>query len=639
MEKPSPTNQELLDENILLKQRIQELEQLEEKRTKSEKVLIESEVRFKNMFQRHSAIMLLIDTESGNIVDANKSAVQYYGYSKSALCSMSINDINTLAPEEIRLERENALNETRNYFIFTHILANGEKRIVEVHSSPIDYNGHLLFSIIHDITERKQAEEMLRESEERYRSLLQNLEVGIVVHAPDTSVIMNNSRASELLGLSDDQMKGKEAIDPAWKFVNEENIPLSVEDYPISRVLAGKKTILNQILGIHRPGTKDIVWVMVNGFPVFDSTGNFCEIVISFMDITGLKCYEKELLERDEDLKESQRIAHVGSWHLNIATNEVTWSEELYKMYGFDPSLPPPPYNEHHKIFTPESWESLSKALSKTIETGIPYELELKTLRKDGSNGWMWVHGEWVIDENGSNVGLRGAAQDITERKHAEKAIKLNENRLKILVEILQHKSDSVNEFLDHSLNEIIKLTDSKIGYIYYYSEEKKEFTLNSWSKGVMNECTILEKQTVYELDKTGLWGEAVRQRKPIMVNDFQAENQFKKGYPTGHANLKKYLTVPVFINNKIVGVAAVANKETDYTETDILHLSLIMNSVWKVVESKSAEIALRESEEKLSTLFGSMTEMVVMHELVFNEKGEAVNYRLTDCNGARIST
>jgi PAS domain S-box-containing protein len=94
-------------------------------------------------------------------------------------------------------------------------------------------------------------------------------------------------------------------------------------------------------------------------------------------------------------------------------------------MYGFDPSLPPPPYTEHQKLFTPESWELLSSSLANTRNTGIPYELELKTLRIDGSNGWMWVRGEVVKDNEGKIIGLWGAAQDITERKRVDKALEM----------------------------------------------------------------------------------------------------------------------------------------------------------------------------------------------------------------------
>jgi len=139
------------------------------------------------------------------------------------------------------------------------------------------------------------------------------------------------------------------------------------------------------------------------------------------------------LRESEEDLKESQRIAHVGSWRLDLASNRVVWSEELYRMYGFDPASPPPPYTEHQKLFTPESWNKLSTALNNTKDTGIPYELELETLGEDGNRGWLWVHGEAVRDAMGVIVGLRGAAQDITERKQTEAALKASEKKYQSL--------------------------------------------------------------------------------------------------------------------------------------------------------------------------------------------------------------
>lgn len=180
--------------------------------------------------------------------------------------------------------------------------------------------------------------------------------------------------------------------------------------------------------------------------------------------------------------------------------------------------------------------------------------------------------------------------EEIHERKNAEEKIRFNANRLNILVDVLQNQSDSIQEYLDYVLSQAIKITTSKIGYIYHYNEDKKEFVLNSWSQDVMKECSIVEKQTVYELEKTGIWGEAVRQRIPIMVNDFQAPHPLKKGYPEGHAPLYRYLTIPIFSGERIVGVVAVANKETDYTDADSKQLKLIMDVVWKVVERRQAE-------------------------------------------------
>jgi signal transduction histidine kinase len=113
---------------------------------------------------------------------------------------------------------------------------------------------------------------------------------------------------------------------------------------------------------------------------------------------------------------EAQRIAHVGSWQLDLVSSQVTWTPELYLMQGLDPDSPPPDYTEYSKLFTPASWERLSSSMSHTIESGNPYELELETVKPDGKHGWMLAKGEVVRDERGSITGVRGTALDTSER-------------------------------------------------------------------------------------------------------------------------------------------------------------------------------------------------------------------------------
>jgi PAS domain S-box-containing protein len=130
--------------------------------------LQKNEERFRTMFERHKAVMLLIDPESGAIVNANAAAAELYGYSRDKLREMKIQDLNQLPPEEVAAERQRVVKEQRTHFVFPHRIASGEVRWVEVYSTPIEAKGTaLLFSIIHDITERRRAEEALRESRER----------------------------------------------------------------------------------------------------------------------------------------------------------------------------------------------------------------------------------------------------------------------------------------------------------------------------------------------------------------------------------------------------------------------------------------------------------------------------------------
>jgi PAS domain S-box-containing protein len=235
----------------------------------------------------------------------------------------------------------------------------------------------------------------------------------------------------------------------------------------------------------------------------------------------------------------------------------------------------------------------------------------------------------------GSLIGLRWLIRNISQRKEAEDEIRPTEARLEALLKISQYRPASIQALLDFALEEAIALTDSRIGYVYHYDEVTREFRLNSWSQEVMKQCTITKPQTVYQLDKTGLWGEAVRQAKPIIVNDFQAAHSLKKGYPKGHAPLYKYMTVPVFFNERIVGVVGVANKEADYDTSDVRQLTLLMDAVWKILELKRAEEALQGTEQRYRNLFESMDEGFALCEMIYDLQGKPMDWRTLDVNPA----
>ena len=209
--------------------------------------------------------------------------------------------------------------------------------------------------------------------------------------------------------------------------------------------------------------------------------------------------------------------------------------------------------------------------------------------------------------------------RQIAERKVLEDETRLDSLRFASLLRITQYDYASTQDLLDFALREAIDLTASMFGYIFHYDEATQLFTLNSWSKEVMDECSLLEYKTVLELGNTGLWGEAVRQRKPIIVNDFNAENPYKRGYPEGHAPLHSFLTIPVFIKDAIVAVIGVANKKTDYTESDIRQLTLMMDFVWKVTEQAKTDQELKASEGRYRDLLESIHLLAIIIDTGWN--------------------
>ena len=180
----------------------------------------------------------------------------------------------------------------------------------------------------------------------------------------------------------------------------------------------------------------------------------------------------------------------------------------------------------------------------------------------------------------------RRVAERTRELADSERELALSHQRLQTLIRVNEYEIISVQDFLDNVLEEAIELTQSRLGYIYWYDEDTKEFTLNTWSKTAMAECAVAKPLTKYELGKTGLWGEAVRQRRFVIVNDYHRQHPLARGIPDGHVILQRFMSVPVFAEDQIVCVVGMANKEADYTEMDAKQLTLLMDSVWKTVEN-----------------------------------------------------
>ncbi|OGP70147.1 MAG: hypothetical protein A2Y80_05355 [Deltaproteobacteria bacterium RBG_13_58_19] len=180
-----------------------------------------------------------------------------------------------------------------------------------------------------------------------------------------------------------------------------------------------------------------------------------------------------------------------------------------------------------------------------------------------------------------------------------EEALRLNESRLEALWELGQMTQSSVHQIADFALEEGVRLTKSQIGYLAFTNEDESVLTMHTWSKTAMEQCASADKPMLFTLETMGLWGEAVRQRRPIITNDYDAPNPYKKGYPAGHVPVRRHLNLPVFDDNRIVAVAGVGNKEEEYDEADVRQLTLLMDGMWRLLKRQQAEVALTAEVER----------------------------------------
>lgn len=176
--------------------------------------LRESGDRYRVLFTEAKIPMLLIDPVDDSIVEANEAASVYYGYPAEQLKRMRISEINTFTPEQVEEEMRRADHDNRNHFYFRHRLASGEIRDVEVHSGPLSIGDrHLLYSVIHDITARREAERLLRESEARFRHIMEHAPLGIAITDRDGHFIRVNQAFSNIVGLRQGELEEKTISD------------------------------------------------------------------------------------------------------------------------------------------------------------------------------------------------------------------------------------------------------------------------------------------------------------------------------------------------------------------------------------------------------------------------------------------
>lgn len=276
-------------------------------------------------------------------------------------------------------------------------------------------------------------------------------------------------------------------------------------------------------------------------------------------------------------------------------------SEKARDIFGIDPSL-----GNFFKAFTQCISESERDAFIASIQAAVdyvtPWYYEGRFIHPTGRE--MWFSGSSVPHKEGHNVVFDGVLLDITERIETTASLRLNEMRLEAMIELNQMTDVDIRKLTDFALEKAIKLTSSEVGYLAFTAEDENILEMYSWSKEARRQCAIENQRDIFEVEDLGLWGEAIRQRRPIITNDYQAPSKYKKGYPEGHVPILRHMNIPVFDGEHIVAVAGVGNKKAPYVESDVNQLTLLMQGMWQLLQRKRADEALRQSEDRFRRLF-----------------------------------
>jgi two-component system CheB/CheR fusion protein len=208
---------------------------------------------------------------------------------------------------------------------------------------------------------------------------------------------------------------------------------------------------------------------------------------------------------------------------------------------------------------------------------------------------------------------------DITERRRIEETLRF---RLSLLDRAADH---SLEELLQEMLDVIGTLTDSPIGFCHFVEPDQNTLSLAAWSTRTMKEfCSAKGQGTHYPIAEAGVWVDCVRQRWPVIHNDY-ASLSHRKGLPEGHAPITRELVVPIMRSDLIVAIVGVGNKPSDYTDSDVQIVSHLADVAWTIIERKRTEQALQESETRYRKAAETLAEVdrnknqfmaVLSHEL-----------------------
>ncbi len=468
-------------------------------RKQAEEALRETKNRYSHLVENIPVALSMV--QDGKIIFTNKHTEMITGYSLDELQSMD--GFSLIHPEDRERVRNYLFERLKggdvsDSYLFRIRNRNGEIRWLERRVIKSALEGKLeIITVDNDVTERERMDERLRDSEIRYRRLFETAQDAILILNGDTGQIIDaNPFIKDLLGYSLEELQGKSL----WEIGELKDTLASKISYQQLHESGYKRW--NGLPLVTRDGRQISVEVVANAYYIDHTKVIQCNI----RDMTEADMATTALKEVNQDLKVAQRLTRIGNWKWTLATNMVTWSEELCHINGWDTNLPVPPFAEMDRFYTPESWGRLSKLVTKALNTGESYELELTQIRTDGTEIITFSRGEADYDAGGKIVGLHGTVQDITEHKQVEETLRFQS-------QILQNMAEGVQ--VTRVMDQVIVYTNPTFEKMFGYGQGellgKHVSVLNAPTEKTSRETA---QEIIRSIEDTGTWNGVVHSIK-----------------------------------------------------------------------------------------------------------------------------
>ncbi len=432
--------------------------------------------------------------------------------------------------------------------------------------------------LFEDITKRKKAEQLLQDTTAKLESIINVSPLAITLIDINGNIQLWNKAAEQMFGWT-----AKEVIGHP-----NPNVPVDKQiEYAkwSSQILQGESITNQEAVRVRKNGS--LVNISISSSSILDVKGNLIGRMAILTDITERKKNEENLIKLYTAINSSKASIVITDIDGNIEFANPYFTE--LTSYSEDEYLGKNPRVLKSGIHSVEYY----KTLWDTIKSGNTWEGEFCNRKKNGELYWEKSIITPIKNEKEEIINFVAVKSDIShEKKH--------EHLDDITLEIYERSEYlTVEEVLKLSIELGIQLTDSEIGFFHFVNEDQETISLQAWSAKTMDICNVPTLDKHYPISKAGVWVDCFYQKNPVYHNDYSSLSH-KKGLPEGHATLARDLSVPVIVENKIVAIFGVGNKETDYTEIDAEFLSVFAENVWNVVRRKKSEFELIDSKDQI---------------------------------------
>jgi len=399
-----------------------------------------SEARFRTFVDNASDGFFLLD-EDWTVLDVNRQACDVLGYSREELIGKHKSDFDVgLDDTAIQRLKQRVVAGEALTFETSHRRKDGTSFPVEVRVSQFEQNGRRFLCLVRDITERKRAEDELRASEERFRSVVDHATDGFFLFDEHQAILDVNKQACESLGYGPEEMIGMRPRD----------FDAGLDQASIAQIgerVRGGETVTFETQHRRKDGTVFPVEVRARQF---QHGARLLRLSLA-RDITERKRAEEALRESEAKLQRAQSIAHFGWWERDFTTNHVSLSDEVCRIFGLRPVDLPEWHDRWLNLIHPEDRPRVAEAAAAAlVRGGLRYDVEYRVVRPDRAERIVHSQGDLTWDESGRPLRQFGVLQDITELRRTEEELRDSEERFRTLIQFsfdVYWESDAQHRF------------------------------------------------------------------------------------------------------------------------------------------------------------------------------------------------